>query len=187
MKQQDEYLEKAKALAESRLFLTVQDVEDIQDIVSYLPLIPIVVDLGAGSGTTALSVYEKCHAAEVHTVDINRENLEWAELNLRANQIDITKWYGVFSDASECFLKENSVDFLMHDAGHEYEDVFNDIKAWHLAMKPNAYIWIHDYKPMFSDEYPGVKQAIDELISLGLIVPDIREAKGIGFRARVVK
>ncbi len=53
-------------------------------------------------------------------------------------------------------LNGDRFDMVFIDAGHTYEEVKSDIEAW--LPKCDKYIVGHDY----SDEFPGVKQAVNE-------------------------
>lgn len=50
------------------------------------------------------------------------------------------------------------IDFLFLDASHDYDSVKRDLSAWLPKMKPGSVIAGHDY----TDEWPGVKQAVAE-------------------------
>lgn len=60
------------------------------------------------------------------------------------------------SEAAKNF-KNNSVDAIFIDAGHSYEAVISDIKAWFPKMKKDCIVSGHDYT-----SYLGVKRAVDE-------------------------
>jgi hypothetical protein len=52
------------------------------------------------------------------------------------------------------------------DGSHEYEDVKRDIMAWKTRMKKTGLLCGHDIS------YPGVKKAVDELLTGYAIVQD---------------
>jgi predicted O-methyltransferase YrrM len=54
--------------------------------------------------------------------------------------------------------EDNSLDFVLIDGSHKYEDVVADITRWMAKLKPGAMIAGDDY------EWPGVKQAVNELL-----------------------
>jgi predicted O-methyltransferase YrrM len=60
-------------------------------------------------------------------------------------------------NAKDSFVN-NSLDFIMIDAGHTYDDVKSDINAWYYKVKPGGIISGDDYIPMFQ----GVIDAVDE-------------------------
>ena len=62
-------------------------------------------------------------------------------------------------------FKDNSLDFVFIDASHEYEDVRDDILAWYPKVKPGGIIAGHDYYHDEYDWFPGVKQAVNELLT----------------------
>jgi tRNA A58 N-methylase Trm61 len=171
------------------MFLTKEDVDDIARLVGLCKKNqPLVVDLGAGTGTTALTVLLANPRAKVVTVDINQENLDWADLNIRGFGVLTSNWFPVLSEAdkvAEQFLL-GQVDILLHDADHSEQAVRMDLTSWFQILETGAYIWVHDYyrKDLNSEEYPGVKIVCDELRKNRLV----RKLKtnGIGFAARVL-
>ena len=52
-------------------------------------------------------------------------------------------------------------DFVFIDATHSYECVRQDILIWTPKVKPGGFLCGHDYG---ADLFPGVKQAVDEII-----------------------
>lgn len=61
------------------------------------------------------------------------------------------------NNAKDTFIN-NSLDFVMIDAGHTYEDVVSDLNNWFHKVKPGGIIAGDDYIPMFA----GVRKAVDE-------------------------
>ncbi len=54
-------------------------------------------------------------------------------------------------------------DFVFIDANHTYEAVHGDITAWYPKVRPGGVMAGDDYG---NEGFPGVKQAVDELLSL---------------------
>lgn len=173
----------AARLAASRMFLHADDVALIQQIVRDLRLgLPsahrlTVVDLGAGSGTTALSVLDEDESAEIITVDIDPEAVEWARKAVR-NCYPEAQWSGVTADAADAALLHatffgTTIDLLLHDAGHGRDDVDRDLRAWLPIMEPGARLWVHDYgdppAAWGQPSSPGVREAVDQLVAEGRI------------------
>lgn len=52
-------------------------------------------------------------------------------------------------------------DFIYIDADHSYESVKQDLTIWLPKIKPSGWIGGHDYN---NNNFPGVKQAIDEIL-----------------------
>lgn len=51
------------------------------------------------------------------------------------------------------------IDFIYHDAGHEYEEVYSDLVHWFPKLKQNGILIVDDYDPA---SFPGVIQAVDQ-------------------------
>lgn len=58
-------------------------------------------------------------------------------------------------------FEDNSISMVFLDAEHTYEAVRTDILAWQPKVRPGGILAGHDY----SLAWPGVKQAVDELLS----------------------
>jgi hypothetical protein len=64
-------------------------------------------------------------------------------------------------EAAEKFA-DNSIDFIFIDASHEYQDVYNDLKAWYPKLKNGGIMAGHDYYPK-QPTWGGVHKAVNEL------------------------
>ena len=62
-------------------------------------------------------------------------------------------------DAAEKF-EDQSIVFCFIDAGHTYDSIIADLRAWLPKVKPGGLLAGHDYEPSF----PGVIQAVNEII-----------------------
>lgn len=49
-------------------------------------------------------------------------------------------------------------DFIFHDAGHSFEDVYNDLYHWFPKLKNNGIIIVDDYEIV---QFPEVVKAVD--------------------------
>jgi len=67
--------------------------------------------------------------------------------------------------ASELY-DDASLDFVFLDAGHRYEDITADIKAWQPKVKPGGILAGHDY------HYPDVTRAVNEAFFASGIATD---------------
>jgi len=61
-------------------------------------------------------------------------------------------------------FKDNSLDFVFLDASHEYRDLKEDIEAWLPKVKFGGILAGHDYYTQGTDWFPGVKQAVNEML-----------------------
>jgi len=65
-------------------------------------------------------------------------------------------------------------DLVFIDAGHNYEDVVSDIKAWSSMLAPDGVLCGHDY----AEYHPGVMKAVDELVLKFRVVGTIWTTEG---------
>jgi len=88
--------------------------------------------------------------------DIFYEFIDNTVLSENYGNIDIIK--DTSHNAANQFTN-GSIDYIMLDAGHSYEDVKDDINYWYNKIKPGGWISGDDYGGSF---FPGVTQAADE-------------------------
>jgi hypothetical protein len=55
-------------------------------------------------------------------------------------------------------IKDDSLDFIFHDASHDYKSIKADIQVWYPKVKDNGWITGHDYNPS-----RGVMRFVDEM------------------------
>lgn len=168
----------AHELARSRLFLTVEDVDLIISLVKDLPVkFPVIADIGAGSGTTALAVMSQNSRAKLTTIDINAENVGWTRKNVEP-YYSMDRWNGIVSDSVEAakLFDDRHFHMVMLDTSHEYEATKQEIVAWLPKLKHNGVFWFHDYIGS------QVDKAVDEAVKAGLLTK-IAKA-GLGWAGR---
>lgn len=177
--------EPAHELAASRRMLVAEDVDLIQMLAGRLRLMPSVIDLGAGSGTTALAVLAVRPFAQITSVDIDQGALDWAEKAVGIYRD--ADWLGIRAKSWEAAVLRSRfsapVDLLLVDASHEREDVERDLTAWLPLMRSGGLVWLHDFAPPPSKwrqpASPGVARAILTFTAAGLLEP--LEARGLGW------
>lgn len=140
----------------------------------------IFVELGAWKGkSTSFIVTEIVNRKKnikFYTVDTFKGETNGSDENENQayKSIDLSRIYDTYcentkhlkeyyktivSNSSEAAnnFKDNSIDVIFIDAGHSYEAVIGDIKAWFPKMKKNSIMAGHDY-----GSYLGVNKAVDE-------------------------
>ena len=88
--------------------------------------------------------------------DIFYEFIDNTVLSKNYNKFEIIK--DTSHNAANQF-SNGSIDYLMLDAGHSYDDVKADINYWYNKIKPGGTISGDDYGGSF---FPGVTRAVDE-------------------------
>jgi len=67
-------------------------------------------------------------------------------------------------------IPDRSLDWVYIDAGHGYDDVYDDLRAWTPKVKPGGLVAGHDYldpvqKKWIGRYKHGVKTAVDEFVA----------------------
>jgi predicted O-methyltransferase YrrM len=140
-----------------------------------------VVDLGAGSGTTAGAVFAERPFARVWTFDIDEAALNWAGAFVAALDPPVaTRWHPMLMDSAAAVwpYRAGQLDMLMIDSSHEYAHTVAELAAWLPMLRPGGLVWCHDYR----GTYPGVTQAVDEAVARGEV--ELIAVRGLGWGGR---
>lgn len=173
-------------------YLFIAEVPALKELARSLPPNPVVINIGAGSGTSGLAFMESRDDLKLYTIDIQREDSPFgclsAELQVimtagfdktRLTQIQAdSKLAGLLWYARDEFFDTpnvtHMVDLVFIDGDHSYEGCAGDIEAWLPNIKSGGILAIHDYKKAtltYDEEtcphprpWPGVDRAVDELL-----------------------
>ncbi len=168
----------AHALAASRRMLVRQDVDLIQETLRGMTQSTriknfTVVDIGAGSGTTALSALEAGPPVTVYSYDDDPSAINWAEQAVK-NIGQLRHWVKLLSwEDLEAALGNKKIRFAMMDHEHT-EDAVAEALSWcRRRMAKDGRLWVHDYGDprdfgLASEPTPGVAQAVDMAVAEGL-------------------
>lgn len=142
----------------------------------------VVVNIGAGAGTSGLAFMESRRDIILHTVDIQDASSPFGCLQAEREVLEAAGyghlrniyWYQYHSDSKELakrwFL---TIDILFIDGDHSYDGCAGDIRLWTGRVRKGGLIAVHDYRkgdleansdgphPM---AWPGVDRAVDELL-----------------------
>ena len=157
----------AHALAASRRMLAAADVDLIREVVAGLSPGDTVVDVGAGSGTTALAIFAERDDLRVVSIEADVDIMNWcrqAVENIGASE----GWDDRVEDAIEAAASFPDIhaSFIILDAAHEEEDVKAEMEAWLPKLAPGGFLLVHDYDAYDAPNfYPGVKIAVDRFIA----------------------
>jgi predicted O-methyltransferase YrrM len=118
-----------------------------------------VVELGTGTGWTALALALHDSAREVITYDpVNRtERDRYLELVDPEVRRRITF---VEAPGSSGPPDEDEIDLLYVDSAHGSEATKEELRAWQPALAPGALVVLDDFS---HPDFPGVREAVHEL------------------------
>lgn len=142
----------------------------------------VVVNIGAGSGTSGLAFLETRDDLILHTIDITDDNSPFGCLYAERDVVKAAglghlrnvRWFQHHGDSKEIAQTwDKPVDVCFIDADHTYEGATGDILGWLPFICKGGYIAVHDYRkgdilPVEDGPHPmvweGVDQAVDELL-----------------------
>lgn len=164
----------AVTLQQAFHYLWPDEVPALKELACMLPSDPVIVNIGAGAGTSGLAFAESRRDAVIYTVDIQRESspfgcLEAQEQVLREAGFDVDGYHTRFvqfcmdsKEAGASWLRGKDavieylgryafglgmkpVDMVFIDGDHSYEGASGDIINWLPNIKPGGIIAVHDY------------------------------------------
>lgn len=158
----------AEDVRKSFKYLFPDELKALKWLVNQLPPNPLVVNIGAGSGTSGLAFMETRPDLTLITVDIQekdsplgclyaeRQVMKAAgfgpELNRRHFQI--CKDSKLFAEEFrirmtriiQTYMPIRPADLVFIDGDHSYEGASGDIAGWLYCISPGGYIAVHDYQ-----------------------------------------
>lgn len=153
----------AHDLARWQGYLTEAEVDFLQDLTYALPPNLIIVNIGAGAGTSTLSFLEARSDATVFSVDIlldeapltTNEHLRLLEIEPE----DAARVIRVWGDSKVVGAAwPYKVDMVFVDGDHTRDGLQGDIDAWLPKVKVGGVMAFHDYT---RKHWPDVKPVVD--------------------------
>lgn len=167
-------------------YLYPAELPALQSLVLSLPANPLVVNIGAGAGTSGLAIMESRPDVYLVTIDITNESspfgcLEGERQVMReagyGDLLDV-RWRQIHDDSKKVgaywpITDLPDPDLVFIDGDHSYEGCKGDIEAWMPHLKVGGIMVVHDFlkegieadpdgpHPM---PWPGVDQAVMELL-----------------------
>jgi predicted O-methyltransferase YrrM len=154
-------------------YLSRNEITLLKNVARSFKYPPIVVNIGAGAGTSGLAFIESRDDIYMYTVDISqggplggldseKNSFEAAGVENRGN---FTRILGASHDVAQKWKKiaiHPKVDIVFVDDGHMEDDVRGDIEGWLPLIREGGVILFHDYT---SERWPAVRKVVDELMA----------------------
>jgi len=159
-------------------YLTENEVVTLQKFADELPGGSIIINIGAGGGTSGLLFAEKLkEKSKLYTIDVQDESSPFGCLHgerrvFRRAGLSWMKdkqWFQIHSNSvavgRSWHQTQPPVDFVFVDGDHAYDGCAGDIRAWVPNIKAGGHIAIHDYgkKDNAAFRY-DVDRAVKELL-----------------------
>jgi len=163
----------SEELAQAFGYLTLDEVAFIKELVESLPEDPLIVNIGAGVGTSALAMLEAREDIFLITIDVFQGarpegGLANEKFALDEAGINLDRYVQIKGDSLEIVEAwEERIDLLFVDGNHSYHHVKAEIELWILHLNDKGIIALHDCRLAddIEDVWPGVRQAVDELLT----------------------
>lgn len=141
----------------------------------------VVVNIGAGSGTSGLAFLESRQDLILHTIDITKDDSPFGCLYAERQVCEAAgyalgeRWFQHHGDSKVVARdwQNGLVDLVFVDGAHEEEDCAGDILGWLPHIRSGGLMAVHDYKkgdlaPNPNGPHPlvwgGVDLAVDRLL-----------------------
>lgn len=190
----------AHELQQAFKYIWPGEVDALKTLAQSLPANPVVINIGAGAGTSGLAFLEARPDLRLVTVDVQYDDspfgcivAEEREVNRAgySSRYDYRVGDSKFIGRGWLYI----VDLVFIDGDHSYEGAKGDIMAWLPNVKTGGILALHDYHKdeLYRDatdykpdaphpqDWPGVTQAVDELL-LGKFEIVMRVDSLIAFR-----
>lgn len=174
-----ELFRKSLNLAKQFGYIYQAEMDMLYSITRGLPLNPLVINIGAGAGTSGLLFIETREDLTLHTVDINgvpspfgglyNEYMAMKDAGYEG-QLNV-RWFQHLGDSKEIGRTwETPADLIFIDGDHSYEGCIGDLLAWSPHVKRDGLLAIHDYRKHENapnedgrmKPWPGVDRAVKE-------------------------
>ena len=160
---------KADELPNAFGFITLNEVAAVHKLCQLLPPNPIAINIGAGVGTSGLTMLESRADLTLFTVDDRKDaHPEGALKNERgalenAGYYDTTRYTQVHGDSKVVGKNwdRGEVNLVLIDGLHNYEQCTADILEWLPHIVEGGIIAAHDY----ALPWPQIMKAIDDQLT----------------------
>lgn len=162
--------ENTKKLVEAFGFLKLDEAQLLMDTADMMLAGSVVVNVGAGVGTSALAILEQRPdlAPTFYTVDIRDDDNPFGSLigeqhafqNAKMERLLPVQIKGDSSSVGKAWDK-GEIDFLIIDADHTRAGLMKDIRAWLPHLSVGGYVAFHDYTfPKWPDVYEVIQETM---------------------------
>lgn len=181
-------------------YISRGEIDLLTQLARRLPADPVVINIGAGAGTSGLTFLSARPDLWLYTIDITYEinlygGIENEQGILRAaGLLDFTRYAAIHGDSVAVGQRweRGPVDLVFVDGDHTYAGARGDIESWWPHLKPGGLMAIHDYKkreafalkfpeiPITDDlvateikPYPEVDQAVADVLGRQEVVAQV--------------
>jgi predicted O-methyltransferase YrrM len=154
-------------LARWQGYLTESEVTALKGLAQELPPDPVLINIGAGAGTSTIAFLEERSDLIAFSIDLltngseitTNEHLRLAEMGLTPRVIKI---WGDSKQVGLAWPRTWKVDCVFVDGDHTHDGLVGDILTWESLVKSGGAMVFHDYT---RHHHPDVKPTVDQMMS----------------------
>lgn len=162
-------------------YLFVEELAALKELAQSLPANPVVVNIGAGSGTSGLAFLESRPDLRLHTIDLQFEDSPFGCITAELREVQragyLDRYFFETGDSKQIgALWPLKADMVFIDGDHSYRGAKGDILAWLPNIKPGGIMAVHDFgkREVYRDgpienaphplPWPGVDRAVRKFL-----------------------
>ena len=166
-------------------YLSLAEVDFLTRLTVGLPPDSMVVNIGAGGGTSALTFLSARDDLRLFTIDRVREitpvgGLENERLILEAAGLANGRYQAVHGDSARVGMDwdRGLLDMIFVDGDHSYMGCWADLEAWWPRLKRGGILAVHDYLKTehYRATHPGEELTPDILVGVVKPYPGVDRA-----------
>lgn len=183
----------ASKLRDDFKYLYPDELPFLKQLVADLPAQPVVINIGAGAGTSGLAIMETRDDVILVTIDVTDASSPFGCLEAERDVMQRAgygtqlgkRWHQIHSDSKQVAAswgliyaaymagEQPFVDMVFVDGDHSVEGAAADINGWLSWVKLGGTIAVHDYGKLdlpphpagpHPKHWPGVDAAVDTLL-----------------------
>lgn len=153
-------------LSSSFGYLSHPEINLLKTFVKNLSSNAIVVNIGAGSGTSHLAMREARANVDIYTIDIVDGASPFGCLEAARNVLGglrSEKDHFIHADSKAYNWNHGEIEFVFIDGDHSIEGVRGDFENFEKHLSPKGYIAFHDYDKQHSDSFKDDAKMWDDV------------------------
>jgi len=154
------------SLAKSFGYMTQDEVRMLKHAIRMIASeTPVLVNIGAGAGTSALAMREEKPSAMIFSVDVSKGGpLGGFEGETNAfRNAGLAAPAQILGESHEVAKEwDKKIDLIFIDDGHLEPEIRGDIEGWLPHVKTDGFLVFHDYG---SPRWPDVMRVVNELMA----------------------
>lgn len=131
-------------------YLFPDELATLKQLAQSLPDNPVVVNIGAGSGTSGLAFLESRPDLRLHTIDLQFDDSPFGCITAELREVQragyLARYFYEVGDSKAIGARwPFKVDMVFVDGDHSYQGAKGDILTWLANIKPGGIMAVHDY------------------------------------------